>query len=191
MSAGICGSPSARHRGSQLYQRGAGGEEVTGAERKDCTCDVGFSSYRARGNGARGVLPANAANLDKPSLESGRKGLQKGQSKVSPPIAPAIAYRCSSASKRVIQSLFPQLPERYQNFFVGSTGAGHIIAMVCDCVSKCMPCPACKGRAPPPALQPTGAAQGSQGFGLGVKPKRKGRMYGKMSHIGLSGSPGL
>lgn len=51
----------------------------------------------------------------------------------------------------------------------------HIVTMGCDCV----PCPVCKGRAPPPALQPAGAAQGSQGFGLGVKPKRNGRCFAR------------
>lgn len=65
-------------QGSLLYQHRAGGEELTGAEGEDGTCSAGVSSCGARGNGARGFLPANAANLDKPSLESWRS-LQKGQ----------------------------------------------------------------------------------------------------------------
>lgn len=85
----------------------AGGEEVTAAEGEDFTCSARVSSCRARGNGAHAVSPTNAANSDRSNLESGRIGLQKGQSNICHPSPTSASYCCFFASKGVIQSLFP------------------------------------------------------------------------------------
>lgn len=156
-SVGSRGFSSSRH------QHRAGGEEVTGAEGEDGTCGAGVSSCRARRNVAHAFLPANAADLDKPSLESQRRGLQKKQSKVPSPSPPVPAIAALLHQKRSFSPCFPSCQQGTGILLlaVQQQVFTHIVTMVRDCTSKCMPCPACKGRVPLLALQPAGRAQGS------------------------------
>lgn len=43
----------------------------------------------------------------------------------------------------------------------------YIVTMVHDCMSKCLPCPVCKGKAPPPAFQPAGQLRAARALGWG------------------------
>lgn len=114
-----------------------------------------------------------------PTWKVGGEVCRKGRAMFVIPLRPVPAIAAFLLQKGSFSPCSPIA--RYRNFIVSCPRAGfsQTVTMVCDCMSKCVPCPTCNGRAPLLAFQPAGAPWGSQGFGLGVKPKGNGTRFAR------------